>query len=77
MQTTMPSQEELARFIATVFLAMKKDGKSAHKKFLEEQPFLYALAAGQLEKICNGPKEQREKFVAGLKRILENGATFS
>jgi hypothetical protein len=77
MQTTMPSQKELALFIKNVFLAMQSNGESAHERFQKDEPVLYALAAAQLDAIWNGPEEMREKFMAGLKRILEHGATLS
>jgi hypothetical protein len=69
----MPSQADVARFIARVALAMNKDGESAHERFFEEQPLLYLFAAAQLQEIWDGPEKQREEFVTGLHRILDRG----
>jgi hypothetical protein len=70
MQITMPSGEELAKFTASVFLGLKHDGEASLARFRKEEPLLYILASAQIKAILEGPKDKREKFLDGLRRIV-------
>jgi hypothetical protein len=70
MQITMPSGEELAKFTASVFRGLKRDGEPSLARFRKEEPLLYVLASAQIKAILEGPKDQREEFLNGLRRIV-------
>jgi hypothetical protein len=70
MQTSMPSDEELAHFIKSVLLAIQNEGIDVIKRVSKEEPLWLEVAVAKINSIMEGPEKKRQSFIDGAKKIL-------